>query len=128
MLEARHLGAIVFASASGYLFSQGWAVCEYVMLAKIRIPQILMSSPFEPFEIVRSGSGVRSAVFLFTPWGMLRTVPTILVSLLTYRWYLRWSYQRAVLRGDCPFCSYNLTGNVSGTCPECGRVINGMGK
>jgi hypothetical protein len=23
-------------------------------------------------------------------------------------------------RGLCPHCGYNLTGNVSGTCPECG--------
>ena len=22
--------------------------------------------------------------------------------------------------GDCPSCGYDLTGNVSGTCPECG--------
>jgi uncharacterized paraquat-inducible protein A len=23
----------------------------------------------------------------------------------------------------CPGCGYNLTGNISGTCPECGRLI-----
>lgn len=27
-----------------------------------------------------------------------------------------------LLRGDCMYCGYDLTGNVSGTCPECGRV------
>jgi hypothetical protein len=26
-------------------------------------------------------------------------------------------------RGLCPACGYDLTGNVSGTCPECGRKI-----
>lgn len=28
-----------------------------------------------------------------------------------------------LLRGDCMYCGYDLTGNVSGTCPECGRVM-----
>lgn len=26
------------------------------------------------------------------------------------------------VRGECLNCGYDLTGNVSGTCPECGRV------
>lgn len=26
-------------------------------------------------------------------------------------------------RQHCPYCLYNLTGNVSGTCPECGRAV-----
>ena len=25
--------------------------------------------------------------------------------------------------GSCPACSYDLTGNVSGVCPECGTAI-----
>jgi hypothetical protein len=30
-------------------------------------------------------------------------------------------FRRAVPpQGACPVCAYNLTGNVSGTCPECG--------
>ena len=24
--------------------------------------------------------------------------------------------------GQCPYCGYDLTGNVSGVCPECGRA------
>ena len=41
-----------------------------------------------------------------------------------------WQYcqQRALVRhriavGQCPACGYDLTGNVSGVCPECGRKI-----
>ncbi len=28
-----------------------------------------------------------------------------------------------VFRNECPICTYNLTGNVSGTCPECGVPV-----
>ncbi len=30
---------------------------------------------------------------------------------------------RRIREGRCPFCDYNLTGNVSGTCPECGKRV-----
>lgn len=29
--------------------------------------------------------------------------------------------------GTCPYCGYNLTGNVSGVCPECGRPVKEHG-
>jgi hypothetical protein len=28
---------------------------------------------------------------------------------------------RRLKRGLCPTCGYNLTGNITGTCPECGK-------
>jgi hypothetical protein len=31
--------------------------------------------------------------------------------------------QRRPRRGHCGECGYNLTGNVSGVCPECGSTI-----
>lgn len=31
--------------------------------------------------------------------------------------------QRRAARGECVVCGYNLTGNVSGRCPECGHPI-----
>ena len=37
--------------------------------------------------------------------------------------YLREKYRRARLFRYCDKCGYNLTGNVSGICPECGRPI-----
>ena len=30
------------------------------------------------------------------------------------------TWVRRLLHGRCPSCGYNLTGNVSGVCPECG--------
>jgi hypothetical protein len=34
----------------------------------------------------------------------------------------RWLPSRKPQRGHCPTCSYNLTGNTSGVCPECGTA------
>lgn len=31
--------------------------------------------------------------------------------------------ERRSMRGACPLCGYDLTGNVSGRCPECGTPI-----
>jgi hypothetical protein len=31
--------------------------------------------------------------------------------------------KKGPLPGTCRYCSYNLTGNVSGICPECGNPV-----
>ena len=36
------------------------------------------------------------------------------------RWWRGRLGQRRVLDNLCPHCGYDLTGNVSGVCPECG--------
>lgn len=36
-------------------------------------------------------------------------------------WRRRWLRRRLERRGLCRSCGYDLTGNVSGVCPECGR-------
>jgi hypothetical protein len=33
--------------------------------------------------------------------------------------------RRRRMRGLCKSCGYNLTGNVSGVCPECGTLVEG---
>lgn len=35
----------------------------------------------------------------------------------------RWLHRRRCPPGHCQKCGYNLTGNVSGRCPECGTLI-----
>ena len=39
---------------------------------------------------------------------------------MLFSWYR--AYHRRPLPGHCR-CGYNLTGNVSGTCPECGQSV-----
>lgn len=39
-------------------------------------------------------------------------------------WYLAKTFWMArIPKGSCQGCGYDLTGNVSGRCPECGREI-----
>jgi hypothetical protein len=47
-------------------------------------------------------------------------LPFLLVAVPTF---LVWWKRPRRRRGHCPQCNYDLTGNVSGTCPECGAAI-----
>ncbi len=48
-------------------------------------------------------------------------IPLVLIALPTS--VLWWRDRRGVLPGYCQKCGYNLTGNISGRCPECGEAI-----
>lgn len=41
---------------------------------------------------------------------------------------LMWHRDRSIPPGRCKHCGYDLTGNVSGRCPECGATIKREGK
>jgi hypothetical protein len=45
---------------------------------------------------------------------LITAVPTVL---------LWWFGHRRIPPGHCQKCGYNLTGNVSGVCPECGQEV-----
>lgn len=53
-----------------------------------------------------------------------------LIGLLCIPWFLTWrhhNHQNKLLRNNqCLGCEYDLTGNVSGSCPECGRQVPGV--
>ncbi len=54
----------------------------------------------------------RTGVSLLLPW-LIVTVPTA--------WL--WFTCRRNSSGHCLNCNYNLTGNISGRCPECGQPV-----
>jgi hypothetical protein len=47
----------------------------------------------------------------------------LLFALLPGAMFVRWLFPGRARTGTCAKCSYDLTGNVSGVCPECGRKI-----
>lgn len=62
------------------------------------------------------------SILLWIPFWMLLVVfgaypLLILVGFRTRRWRRR-------RRGQCTKCGYNLTGNTSGVCPECGTAVH----
>ena len=54
--------------------------------------------------------------------GLAAAVPP---ALLLFRWHRR---RRRPLAGHCRSCGYDLTGNVSGVCPECGDTLGTGGR
>jgi hypothetical protein len=50
--------------------------------------------------------------------------PVILAGLPALAWLLARLLRRRLRPGHCAGCGYNLRGNVSGVCPECGRSID----
>jgi hypothetical protein len=62
--------------------------------------------------------------FALVPTRGLVAVPhwflCMLFLILPTVWYRR---RRLPRSGHCESCGYNLTGNISGICPECGRAI-----
>ncbi len=58
--------------------------------------------------------------FLFGGGPAIAIPAALLLLVLIIAWQDRRTRKRAA-RGLCTRCGYDLTGNVSGTCPECGK-------
>jgi hypothetical protein len=72
------------------------------------LPNVQLAGPY------RAGS-YRTGSTLWPWW-----IPLILVAIPTA---ILWYRDRRPPKGCCQGCGYNLRGNVSGVCPECGRVV-----
>jgi hypothetical protein len=74
-----------------------------------------------------SRSTYRSEAISRTVLPDLKLVPhadvTALLALALAVAILKWQHRQSLRVGLCPACSYNITGNTSGVCPECGRDI-----
>lgn len=58
--------------------------------------------------------------FLSWTWRSLLYVPFFLIALIWFGYRIRSQIHAEIL---CNKCGYDLTGNISGTCPECGQSI-----
>ncbi len=78
---------------------------------------------FRPWISWRPFVDRRTAFFFLT---IPLWIPTLLIAIPSF---LLWRRNRKLPEGHCN-CGYNLTGNMSGVCPECGRKLlaNGDGK
>ena len=57
---------------------------------------------------------------LWVPFILFGFYPTIVFTRGPLR---RWRDRRRLKAGSCNVCEYDLTGNVSGVCPECGTSL-----
>ena len=60
-----------------------------------------------------------------SPWKIVSVplwMPLAVVAIPTA--FLFWRESRCIPPGHCQRCGYDLTGNVSGKCPECGKPIS----
>jgi len=67
--------------------------------------------------VINNGVATAVKIGLWIPFLILLTYPAIAFIRGPYRRYMRRE------KGLCLKCGYNLTGNVSGICPECGEKI-----
>jgi hypothetical protein len=65
------------------------------------------------------GHGASGIIACFPLWLPLAVfgVPTAVL------WWHAWREHRRIPPAHCQHCGYDLTGNVSGRCPECGTVV-----
>lgn len=118
----RHRRQIGLSDDSMAGHAWGWRVCGEIL-------KVLLSGA------IACGLGVLSVVWLSDWWvppsghECFAVLLLIVVSLFGF-WYsvtrrIRpiLEEQRRRLEGTCIACDYNLTGNVSGICPECGTPI-----
>ncbi|MBN1512037.1 MAG: hypothetical protein JXB13_08480 [Phycisphaerae bacterium] len=73
----------------------------------------LLASPVVKWTVNSYGA---QSVYVSVPLWFVSLVFAIPTAIL---WYL----DRRPPKGHCQKCGYNLTGNVSGVCPECGHSI-----
>lgn len=63
---------------------------------------------------------VRFVQFPVWPLLLIIALPMIVI----YAWRVSvWLDRKRTIAGHCPTCHYDLTGNLSGICPECGTAI-----
>jgi hypothetical protein len=80
-------------------------------------------NPARPFILLAVGLGILAVAFApSATWALLVGLALLAAGMLAW-WKIDRPYelrQERLAQGQCPGCGYDLTGNVSGVCPECG--------
>ena len=83
---------------------------------------IVRANPFRPndgflgFQILRTKSVYVESVSLSAPHWFI----TLILAILPAIWLFKWNKRRKLGPNACPGCGYDLRGNETGVCPECG--------
>jgi hypothetical protein len=90
----------------------------------LKLPKGFHWEPLPPIDLsgVFSVFIVSEVNFRYDVLAIIFIAATVLVSL---KWLV--AYRRRAIANQCRNCDYNLTGNVSGVCPECGTPISSKG-
>ena len=57
------------------------------------------------------------ASIVFPHWFLI-----LIFAMLPAIWFIKWRKRHKLGPNACPSCGYDLTGNTTGTCPECGAA------
>jgi hypothetical protein len=125
-----------------------------VLLLRYRDLEPVCSMGLQELEALNARIAKETRLWSMLSYVGLLIWPTILVSLIVFRakWlsdslfivgtlisfgvllvlskaYVKWVERPLVLRllNCCRTCGYDLTGNASGVCPECGRAVESNG-
>jgi hypothetical protein len=115
-LQTPDVGVVTSADGSS-------AVTNYWMTGPLIAEQYGMSSDVRPGAFSINGQHSQFVLLrrqLLLPWWPLPFVSALPIVFAIAMWAVR---RRRTKVGHCAACYYNLTGNVSGVCPECGKPI-----
>ncbi len=107
-------GALVLTRYTGYSSGRGWYVDSLPPIHREAGPT-WTPSYFKLSSVLALGSG-KEVASVFIPLWMLEVPLLAALGLI-------WMRRRRSKRNGCQQCGYNLTGNTSGICPECGTAI-----
>jgi hypothetical protein len=120
-----HYHTYRFGSGAGSVF--GYYYLQTVPRHGLKLPGLTLTAGRATWIAWRprweQSSSTGSSVTLAYWWMMLPLwMPFLIVAVPTG--VLWWRDRRRIPPGHCENCGYNLTGNVSGVCPECGEKTN----
>lgn len=77
---------------------------------------------FETFQRYLASGRFHASGFTLRTGGWLPSLLAVITGFFAIRAMIR--HRRGLRKGSCRDCGYDLTGNVSGRCPECGQPTN----
>jgi hypothetical protein len=126
--------SLVLVEAPGEVFWLGQELWLLVIAHHGRLwvscgSEIDLDSYIRPsFRFGCAGLGIDRTVGVLNAWVIYHIVIPLWMLLVLWAAYPAIAFARRLLdhrrrrkRNQCVHCGYNLTGNVSGVCPECGR-------